>query len=614
MSEKAKVKETVRLYSKVWQLPTFAGIILRILLVTIVASLLLAVSKSMIISLDVFFEAFTFYTVLFLVTAFIGSGILYGIIRKPGSPLDLRRTFGSVQFGILFWFILGVIGGYLDLIFSSTFYEIRFWIFGMGIAYMFFSFLVTGLSDYSPMRNFVGALMIPVVWIVSIQVLSIFSQTLPILPLFWFLTIPAILVFYSMAVHYIFASVSKPFERDLDINGPELLRAFGYDYLTNNSEPLETTLKYIGRTQDVPIEIMIFKNSTGLVAVGVVLYVHPGPFRDIGSSGLPSAIIKHIKDTHGVQGFVFHGTCTHHQNLTTKEDYGKVFSEIDRLIENTEVHSTMSELQWTDQGKFKVWSMFVGDDVLTISTSAPDFTDDIALDVGISTARAIKSKHPDIKNVAIVDAHNCIDDDAVSVMPEDVEAGIFTSALVKAIGLTKSNPRHPVMMGIHQVIPENITAKEGIAIGGVIAVVLKVGSAESAIILVDGNNMQPGFREEVFESLKKEGIDKAEVVTTDTHLVNAISLSSKGYPPVGKNNPEETKDAICEAFTKARESMQEVSVGLGFGEVKDLLTFGEKGFDTLTQNIAEAASIAKHSGIRAGGSVFLLSTLLSFLF
>ncbi|MHA1638210.1 MAG: DUF2070 family protein, partial [Candidatus Thorarchaeota archaeon] len=422
------------------------------------------------------------------------------------------------------------------------------------------------------------------------------------------------LVFYSMAVHYIFASVSKPFERDLDINGPELLRAFGYDYLTNNSEPLETTLKYIGRTQDVPIEIMIFKNSTGLVAVGVVLYVHPGPFRDIGSSGLPSAIIKHIKDTHGVQGFVFHGTCTHHQNLTTKEDYGKVFSEIDRLIENTEVHSTMSELQWTDQGKFKVWSMFVGDDVLTISTSAPDFTDDIALDVGISTARAIKSKHPDIKNVAIVDAHNCIDDDAVSVMPEDVEAGIFTSALVKAIGLTKSNPRHPVMMGIHQVIPENITAKEGIAIGGVIAVVLKVGSAESAIILVDGNNMQPGFREEVFESLKKEGIDKAEVVTTDTHLVNAISLSSKGYPPVGKNNPQETKDAICEAFTKARESMQEVSVGLGFGEVKDLLTFGEKGFDTLTQNIAEAASIAKHSGIRAGGSVFLLSTLLSFLF
>ena len=170
------------------------------------------------------------------------------------------------------------------------------------------------------------------------------------------------------------------------------------------------------------------------------------------------------------------------------------------------------------------------------------------------------------------------------------------------------------MMGIYQVIPDNITAKEGIGPGGVIAVVLKVGSEEIALILVDGNNMQPGFREEVFESLKQEGIDKAEVVTTDTHLVNAISLSSKGYPPVGYNKPEETKAAICQAFTKARESMQQVSVGLGFGEVKDLLTFGEKGFDTLTQNISEAASIAKHAGIRAGGSAILLSILLSFLF
>ena len=62
--------------------------------------------------------------------------------------------------------------------------------------------------------------------------------------------------------------------------------------------------------------------------------------------------------------------------------------------------------------------------------------------------------------------------------------------------------------------------------------------------------MEPGFREEIFASLSNSGIDNAEVVTTDTHLVNAISLSSKGYPPVGRIKSEETKKAICGTESK----------------------------------------------------------------
>ncbi len=613
VSEKAKVKETVRLYSKVWQLPTLRGIILRILLSTVVASILLALFK-FISSSSNFIEVFIFYFAALFAAAYDGSGLLYIIIRKRESPLDIRRTLGSVQFGVLFWFVLGTIGGFLDLIFSSTFYEIRFWIFGMGIAYLFFAFLVTGLSDYKPIRNFIGALMPPIVWTFSILILSYLTATLPTLPVYWFIVMPAILIIYSIAVHHIFISVSRPFERDLGINGPALLRAFGYDYLVENPEPMESILKQIGVPQNVPVEVIVFKTEKGLVAIGVVLYVHPGPFRDIGSSGLPSAIIKHIKETYGVQGFVMHGTCTHHQNLTTKEDYVKVFSEIDRLVKETEVHNSMSGPHWVDKGKFKIWALFMGKDVLTISTSAPEFTDDIALAVGQATADAIRNEHPDIQKIAIVDAHNCIDDDAISLMLADPEADEYIKAVSESVTSTRNSPHHEIMMGIHQVVPENIIAKEGIGPGGMISLVLKVGTEEMAIVIVDGNNMEPGFREEIFESLKTEGIHKAEVLTTDTHLVNAISLSSKGYPPVGKNKPTETMEAICTSVKVAKQSMQRVSVGLGFGEIRDLQTFGEKGFDTLTQNIAEAAGIVRRVGIIAGGSDVLISVLLSFLF
>ncbi|MBE0527511.1 MAG: DUF2070 family protein, partial [Candidatus Thorarchaeota archaeon] len=103
------------------------------------------------------------------------------------------------------------------------------------------------------------------------------------------------------------------------------------------------------------------------------------------------------------------------------------------------------------------------------------------------------------------------------------------------------------------------------------------------------------------------------ITTTDTHVVNAISLSSKGYPPVGRNKPVETLEHIGIAATKAREKVKPVLAGMGFGRVENIRTFGEKGFDTLTQDVAEASGIAKRIGMRLGGAAFLALILISFL-
>ena len=143
--------------------------------------------------------------------------------------------------------------------------------------------------------------------------------------------------------------------------------------------------------------------------------------------------------------------------------------------------------------------------------------------------------------------------------------------------------------------------------------VLMIGSREVVMLSVDGNNMEPGFREEAIRILKTQGFDDAEVLTTDTHVVNAISTSSRGYPPVGQHKPQEILEAMVQAANRAREQVSEVRIGLGFGEAKSLRTFGEKGFDILTQDITEAAGIAKRVGIRSGVAAFLLAVFLTFL-
>ncbi|MFW9958718.1 MAG: DUF2070 family protein [Candidatus Odinarchaeota archaeon] len=616
MGEKAKVKETVRLFEKIWQLPSFHGILGIMVVEVLIVSLITTGIKMTTNTTTVPLLTFMLYVIILGIPTFFGSGLLYLIVTDSGAPLDARRTAGSVMFGNLIWFIMGLIGVLIDSIISTQVYEVRFWIVGASLGYLMYAFLVNALSNHRQTRNFVGAAVPLVLWVILELTLAPLDDAVPLMSELWYITLPIILSISTFVVYYIYRSVSVPFERDLGINGPALLRAFGYDYLVGNPIPIDTLLTEISTPQDVPMEIILFndsQNSSKLIACGVIQYVHPGPFRDVGSSELPSVIMEHIRRKYGVPAFIMHGTCTHQQNLTTKDDYQKVLDEIDRLIEITPVHDEISGPHWTDGEKFKVWTIFVGENVLAITTSAPEFTDDISLEVGYDSANMVRKRLPEIKGVAIVDAHNCINDHAISVVQGDPEATEYVGAVSGAVFSNLNEPRYMVKMGIHQVFPKDIIPQEGIGPGGISALSLTYEDYRFVLISIDGNNMESGFRERVIRDLKAQGYDDAEVITTDTHVVNAISLSSKGYPPVGRNKPDETIEHILVASLKAREKTHSVQIGLGFGIVKGIRTLGERGFDILTQDITEAAGIAKRVGTRAGIGSVLVAILLAFL-
>ena len=611
MGEKAKVKETVNLFSKVWQLPSFKRILLNIVISTLVLSLLLSIFQTIRNTIDSFLSTLIAYTFVYVISILLGTLLMYIVIQKKDSPLDARRTAGASQFGILFWVILGALGGLIDLIASTNYFEDRMLMLGVSVAYVFFAFLLNGLSDQHRARTFFAA-MIPVILWYSLMVIIPNYSLIPMLPANWAIIGIGSTLAFTLAVWYIFRAVSKPFERDLGLNGPELLRAFGYDYLMENPEPFEKIIRKISTMQDIPLSIILFKNNNALKAVGVVLYIHPGPFRDLGSSGLPHAIMKHIEEKYKVHSFVLHGTCTHHQNLTDKEDYPRIMKEIDRLIQETKVSDNIVGPVWMDCGKFKVWALYADSDAMLISTSAPEYTDDIALEVGLEAIAKIKSENPALENIAIADAHNCINDDAVSVMPGDDDASLYVESLATSVNQSIIEKKSSFSIGIAHIAPEGISEKDGMGPGGVTALVIEKQSEKTCFVVVDGNNVEPGFRELVIDEIKKIGLNQGDILTTDTHLVNAISLSSKGYPPVGRHCPEKTLEAIKQTILLADKNLKPMSVGFGFGQVQDLPTFGEKGFDTLTQDIVEAARIAKRVGIASTGTAFLISLILSF--
>jgi len=613
LGEKAKVKETQKLYSRMWRLPRYRSMVIVMVLSILLSSLLLAFLRSSVTPGLCLSCVFLRYVLLLAFPFFVGPELIYLATRRKGAPLDRRRVFGMVEFGVLFWLALGTVGGLLGFLTGLDSLETRFWMLGAGVMYLVSAFVLKALSDRRTSRNLTAAAIPPLLWFVMAAALGYTEQLAFQMPTFWYLSFASSIVIYSIAVLIIFRAVSRPFERDLGIDGPQLLRAFAHSYLSDNAEPFDRAISTIATQQNIPVEIMVFKENRGLVVVGVVLYVHPGPFRNVGSSFLTSTIIDHIESKYAVPAFVMHGSCTHHQNLANKEQFAKVLAKIDELIDTASTVDSVSGPHWSAMGRFKVWTMFLGDSVLTITTSAPEFTDDIFIEVGREAAKAVRNRVPKIADVAVVDAHNCISDEAISVMPGDPQATEFIDSMSKAVSSTMDRPWERINVGAYRIIPDDVGVKDGMGPGGIVALVIKTASHETALLSVDGNNMESGFREKAIASLKSLGFDQAEIVTTDTHIVNAVSLSSKGYPPVGRLKPEEILGNIDEAAVKARERITVVKAGFNFGEVKGLMTYGVKGYDTLTEDVAEASRLAKRVGVASAGLTILLSVLLTFL-
>ncbi|NWF96271.1 MAG: DUF2070 family protein, partial [Candidatus Thorarchaeota archaeon] len=348
MGEKAKVKETIGLYSKLWQLPTFRGIVIRIVLAVALGALLSTAVRLLsgpVLNPPAYL---CYYLMLLVVPVFVGYALMYALVRKPGSPLDARRTTGIVQMGVYIWILIGLVGTVIAAITVNPYTEVRLWSAGMVAAFLLFTFLATGLSDHHPLRNTAATLMPPLLWYVTVLTLVHSVPSFLSLSPFWWVSAVLSFALCSIGVNHIFRAVSRPFERDLGISGPELLRSFGYDYLVGDPCPFEQLMSKIATVQDVPIEVVVIKRGPTLAAVGVVLYVHPGPFRDLGSSALPSAVIRDIQNTFGVPAFVMHGTCTHHQNLTTSQDFDVVMAEIHRLIGEVKCYERVSGPHWTE--------------------------------------------------------------------------------------------------------------------------------------------------------------------------------------------------------------------------------------------------------------------------
>lgn len=400
-------------------------------------------------------------------------------------------------------------------------------------------------------------------------------------------------------------------QRLVGVGAVKLFRGFISDWLCDVMTPLEESLEEMAEKTDASAVVIVFTHNTVPHGVIVVSDIHPGPFRRIGSSNIPYEIQVALERKTGALVMVPHGTSGHERDLASA---GQRIKFIAGILDRTSLEGS-SEKATTAIRRFSgcaqaICQVFDGT-AIVILTCAPESMEDIPFDVGEEIR--LKGKELGAEEVVVIDAHNSIGnlDEVPKLQPEQLINLKLAAenAMRDALRSDKSEFR----FGASRILPKGLGVHEGLGPGGIAVSVVEVQNQKAAYITLDGNNMVKGLREQVREVVMSV-VEEAEVLATDTHVVNGVSLIERGYHPVGEvGSVEDLLSSIRECTVEAVSHLEDSRQSSQRIRVPDLLVIGEEKLRELSMLVGTSVTLFRRlvfliyvPTILLAGLVFLL--------
>ncbi|WP_255152552.1 DUF2070 family protein [Halorarius halobius] len=420
-----------------------------------------------------------------------------------------------------------------------------------------------------------------------------------------FLLLAAMCVLYAGAVYVFVAVIDRPWKQSMGISVLDFLRGF-IGHIAEGTRELEDFFEQIGEEAVVPVTVFSFRTDDGEKARFVLPMIHPGPMGEIGGGNLPQRVAQQA------DGLAFppHATAGHDFNLVTSREVDTIIDAADRAYDRIEYHDAATESLRTEEGEAKLLAQAFGDDAFMTATYAPNFADDVEYAVGLS-AQA-EARQGGLEHVMLADAHNCNNglegEDLGHVVPGSKRSFDMIEAAREAGEAIADRPHEPVRLGVAW-DRTRWEPLDGIGPLGVRVAVVEAGDQRTAYVLVDGNNMEPGLRDSIVSALEDGHADLAEVMTTDTHIVNTVEASNQ----VGERmDGAELTDLIVELADDAVADLEPVEAGMAT-ERAQVTVFGNDRTEALASH---ANAMVQMGGALAAvfiAAVTSVSVLLFFL-
>jgi len=389
-----------------------------------------------------------------------------------------------------------------------------------------------------------------------------------------------------------------------------LFRAFILAWSEELNGALEDQITQFGEVRDLEMDSLVFRDvDGGCKAVLVVPYIHPGPFRNVGSSGLPKAISDRLGKKLGCETIVPHGVSTHSSDLTRNEDMERVTETLaSKIGRESSLKSATSVIVVEKKGAQASCQIFDGAALLSLTVS-PKSCDDLPEELA---EKIKKSAGAMGVSAIVVDSHNSLGQvDELS----DSDVDNLYSAALEALEMSRISPRYPISVGTARVLPGEWGLDEGMGPCGISVLTVFLENGHSSVYaVVDGNNMRSGLREKIISALSSRGFDFAEVWTSDTHLVNAIGATTRGYYTIGERTEESRLIwYIVNAAEAARIGLTKCQVSYSRVVVPQLTVLGNAGLNLLGDVLESAFSLFKRTAATVLPVSLALSAITIFL-
>ncbi len=393
----------------------------------------------------------------------------------------------------------------------------------------------------------------------------------------------------ALLTAYLFiSSVDKIGVRSLQIPTTSILKAFLANWMEGLNGPVERLLENLGGKRTINFSAIGFKLGTKFKAIAIIPSFHPGPFRNVGSSTLPFMIQEALEKKLGCFAAVPHGLFGHEFDLSSQTQNQKVLKSILGSTDFDTVADKGTALVRVSNGVASASCQMFGKCAFISLTLAPETTEDFPKEIGdfiLEEAAKLELSH-----VVTVNAHNSINN------PFDVRNAVksLKEVAVKALREASQVTQYPLEVGVAKVVPREFSLADGMGPGGIGVLLIRNNGRLCTYVTIDGNNMVSGLREKILESLNSSGIDSGEIFTTDTHAVNAIEMTTRGYHPIGEAIPHDRllghiRDGVNEALS----NMEPVSFGYNVGAVADVGVVGEAQIKRITLLADKALHHAK---------------------
>lgn len=574
------INKAAKHYAALFFLPTFkrALLIVAVLCIGIVG----LSGAALFPSVDGLITSLFFGVSLFAVT--ILSDYITSKIVLHDPIYVLRRTVALSLFGWVFCLPFILLGVAIGAAFNFWWW-IKLCLLGLAavLTLRFVVFLAT--SSVSISRRLLASLLQPFFCLAVFLAFWIRLANVNLLQFLPFLLISPIACY---AAAYLFLhTIDRLGQRMYGVPAMPIFRAFMLNWVVALNEPLEELLEKLGEDEDVEVSFLKFDSSKPKAAI-IVPLVHPGPFKNIGSSLLPSMLKREFEEKFNCDACVPLGILGHELDLASQAQNHRI---IDSVLASAEFEASVAKatpmVKVTDGVVTAVCQVF-GKTAFLSFTLAPKTTEDLPQELGRIVREEAEKCGLDC--AVVVNAHNSID--GTETMEESLDAlrAVASDCLKRAVSL----PSEPFEVGAATVFPKEFSLQDGMGSGGITAVAVKVDEQKSVYVVIDGNNMISGLREKILSALASSGFDESEVFTTDTHAVSAVVLGRRGYHPVGEAmNHELLIGYITEVAKAAVATLEPCKAGCKRLVVPKVRVIGQARLESLSLLVDTALEKAK---------------------